>query len=76
MKEISAKIKLKRSPVPQGKTNVVQIAMYPHMGAAEISAGGTKTFFQGGGPFSKLRVWVGSGFKFFFRNCHVGGGNI
>ncbi len=34
-----------------------------HMGAAEISAGGTKKFFQGGGPFSKLRVWVGRGLK-------------
>ena len=44
----------------------------PHMGAAEISAGGAKKFFQGGGLqkkiqggglFSKLRVWVGMGSK-------------
>ncbi len=42
------------------------------MGAAEISAGGTKKIFQGGGLqkktqggglFSKLRVWVGRGLK-------------
>ncbi len=41
------------------------------MGAAEISAGGTKKIqggglqqkTQGGGLISKLRVWVGSGFN-------------
>ncbi len=42
------------------------------MGAAEISAGGTKKFFQRGrlqkqtqegGLFSKFRVWVGRGIK-------------
>ncbi len=49
-----------------------------HMGAAEISAGGTKKFFQGGGLqkktqggglFSKLRVWVGRGLKENFSSA-------
>ncbi len=48
------------------------------MGAAEISAGGTKKFFQGGGLqkktqgkelFSKLRVWVGRGLKEKFSSA-------
>ncbi len=48
--------------------------LYPHMGAAEISAGGENFFSQGGGLqkktqggglFLKFKVWVGRGKRKF-----------